>query len=97
MAEIRLIECRSTGRGARTYAMVLREPATVREFNHSRTGNHWSEEITVGDGGLVFVRDISNSGKHSCYCVPEMDLAEVEQEFGGLPCNLPARLHETWY
>jgi hypothetical protein len=95
MAEIRqVIECRATGRGASTHARVLREPATVREFNRSRSGNHWSEEVTVGEGGLVFVKDISNSGKHSCYCVPELDLAEVEQEFGGLPCDLPARLHE---
>ncbi len=96
MAEIRqVIECRATGQGARTYAWVVRKPAQVRAFNHSRSGNHWSEEVTVGDGGLVFVQDVSNSGKHRCYCIPERDLAEAERELDGkLPCGLPARLHK---
>lgn len=94
MSTIRqVIECRSTGRGASTQAYALREPATVVEFDHSRTGNHWREEITVEDGGLVFVVDISNTGKHNCYCIPETSLDAVEREGVELPCGLPARLH----
>lgn len=90
---ITTIECRRTGKGAYTHAEVLREPAKVKKFGHSASGNHWREEIVIGDGGLVFLTDISNSGKHRCCTILDRPLAEVEAEFGELPCGLPARLH----
>jgi len=88
------ISCRSTGMGARTYAEVLRQPVEIVEFNRSRRGNHWEEEISIGEGGVAFVVDISNSGKHRCYVLGACrSLEEAEKEFGELPCGLPARLH----
>lgn len=90
-----ILDCRQTDRGAHTSATILRKPASILRFDESRSGNHWSEEIEVGDGGLVFVEDVSNTGKHRCYCLPETPLADVETAFGELPCGLPARLH-TW-
>jgi len=89
-----LISCRRTKMGASTRTVVLREPAEVRAFNTSRTGRHWEEEVVLGEGGVVFVEDISNSGKHRCYVLGACrSLEEAEEQFGDLPCGLPARLH----
>lgn len=94
MSRKEILYCRSTGMGARTYATILRQPASIQKANHSKTGNHWVEELLVGEGGLIFVTDISNSGKHSCYCIPKTDLKKVERDFGRLPCGLGADLHK---
>jgi hypothetical protein len=64
----KIIKCRRTGMGALTHVVDYSDGVEVREFAHSRTGNHWSEEITFpSPDSWVLVKDISNSGKHSCY------------------------------
>ena len=103
-----ILECRSTGKGAQTEACILSGSASIRIFDLSLTGNHWKEEITWEDDGssniIIFVTDISNSGKHNCYLLnpPDMTLPEAEsilevESISGieiLPCKLPARLHK---
>jgi len=63
---------RSTGMGAYTsmrVKKVLKGEARVKRYNYSRTGNHWEEALLVKPDteAIVYVTDISNSGKHYCY------------------------------
>lgn len=92
-----ILNCRATGRGAYTSAEIITPPVEIRKFDESRTGNHWKEEIVIGEGGIVFVHDISNAGKHNCYFIFEgsnIPLEKMEERLGGkLPCEFPARLH----
>jgi len=65
---------RRTGMGAITEVekvIVLRGAIKVRRTEFSRSGNHWVEEIWASPDseGLIFVRDISNSGKDYSYVI----------------------------
>ena len=62
-----IIDCRSTGAGSFTAPVERSDGVTVHEYGHSRTGNHWQVELTIPAGGWVEIRDLSGSGKHSCY------------------------------
>ena len=55
---------RSTGMGAYTKVFPFEGDVDVKEFNFSKTGNHWN--ILVEGTGVIDVVDISNSGKHRC-------------------------------
>ena len=52
-------ECRATGMGALT-------TASGRAYGHSKTGNHWTEEVLAEEGQEIHLTDISNSGHHNC-------------------------------
>jgi len=92
-----IVSCRHTGMGARTHTEVLREPVEIRVFNRSRRGNHWEEEVSIGEGGIAFVVDISNSGKHRCYLLgTSMSLEEAEEQFGELPLDLEPDKEKLW-
>lgn len=64
----KILDCRSTGKGAFTDVVNASEGIIIREFDRSRTGNHWKKEIEFSSNeDAVEIHDISNSGKHSCY------------------------------
>jgi len=64
----KVIECRRTGCGAVTRVAAYSDGVEVRVFARSRTGNHWKEEIIFSaPEDWALIRDISNSGKHSCF------------------------------
>jgi hypothetical protein len=93
------IEGRSTRKGALTEAVAIGGDVSIREISRSRTGRHWEDEVELGDDGVVFVTDISNSGKHSCFvmcgnALEPLSLEGFESLYGELPCGLPARLHK---
>lgn len=60
------LACRSTGMGAHT---------TMRGkiYDQSKTGNHWMEVVDLNEGEEVGVTDISNSGKHNCCFVKNIE------------------------
>ncbi len=90
-----IIDCRSTGMGARTFARPMTDGISIRQFGWSGTGNHWREEIT-GTGMMVII-DVSNSGRHYCRLVETADGRErrewlsaqqAAREGGPCPCEL---------
>jgi len=62
-----IIAGRNTGMAAITTIVACSQTVQVRKFDHSRTGNHWSEAASGSEDGLIVVQDISNSGRHNCY------------------------------
>lgn len=65
------LQCRKTRMGAETKIVLpwLDEDGhdRIRVHDVSRTGNHWSENIDLEEGEVVWVRDVTNSGKHECW------------------------------
>lgn len=71
-----VFDCRSTGMGAFT---SVKSPRDAEEFDHSRTGNHWSERVWTCEGDIIELIDISNSRKHRCkkYRVENGELKDI--------------------
>jgi hypothetical protein len=66
----KILSCRSTGMGGYTAPAGHSPDVTITEFDKSRTGNHWKVEIDLPNPlSFVEIRDISNSGKHSCHFI----------------------------
>lgn len=66
----KILDCRMTRAGAYTAPANATEGVTIQEFDHSRSGNHWKVKISFqNETDCVEIRDISNSGKHSCYLI----------------------------
>ena len=70
---------RSTKMGAHTAVVPVEGDIKIKEYNFSRTGNHWN--ISVQGDGIVDVIDISNSGKHHCKRLRIKDREVVETIF----------------
>jgi len=62
---------------------VLRGQVKVVPFNYSRTRAHWEEKLFASDDAeaIVYLIDISNSGKHRCKVLKVANLnVEVVKE-----------------
>lgn len=63
-----VVDCRATAQGAFTSVVGGSEGVVVRQYDISKTGNHWLESVQwTGSDQWVLVKDVSNSGKHRCY------------------------------
>ena len=84
-------EGRATGRGAYT-------SAGGRQFEVSRSGNHWREVVDAEVGGRIYLVDISNSGKHDCRVLEVqgdgslITVAQPEQEWCPVCDRVPATI-----
>jgi len=86
---------RATGMGAETRVRLTHEHnsnVTIKEYNFSRSGNHW--DIEVEGDGIIDIIDITNSGKHGCARVQIKDgeiiktLLAPQCSFWDTPCPI---------